>query len=208
MPSLFAKISNSSKTKGRTYEESYGEEKSKIYKDKLKSKLHLSLYCEKSIQNREEYWSNYWENYKQKCNFIKNKLKNCEVEDVSDDLILIFKSIKSKNNIMNFGNVKGFYEFFADERVDKFFKRKYKKNKICLNCDQEFVYTNNTEIYCSKKCVIRKNNINYDCKHKKPVIIDNIKYNSITEASNKLTIDRSLIRYRLKSNKFQNYSLI
>jgi hypothetical protein len=202
------KISNSSKTKGHTYEEVYGEERSKNYKNKLKSKLYLSLNSEKCIQNKKRYWNDYWKNYQKKCIDVKDKLKNCVIEDVSDDLILLFKSIRSENNIMNFTNSKGFYEFFDDERVDKLFKRKNKKNKICINCGREFVYGNNTEIYCSKKCVVRKNNPNYDCKHKKQIIIDNVKYDSITEASNKLTIDRGVIRYRLKSNNFGNYSFL
>lgn len=202
------KISNSSITKGHTYEEVYGEEKSKIYKNKLKSKLHLSLNCEKSVRGREKYWKDYWENYKKKCFYVKDKLKSCNIDEVSNDLLLLIKSIRSKNNIMNFGNVKGFYDFFGDTRVDEFFKRKIKINKICNNCGKEFVYTNKTEIFCSKKCVIRKNNPNYNCKHKKPIIIDNVKYSSITEASNKLSLERSLIRYRLKSDKFQNYCFI
>jgi len=200
------KISNNSKTKGYTYEKVYGEEKSKIYKDKLKSKLHLSLNCDKSKQNRKEYWDNYWKKYEKKCYYIKDKLKNCEIDEVSEDLLLLFKSIRTNNNIMNFGNVQGFYKFFDDDRVDALFKRKNKKNKVCINCGKEFIYKNRTEIYCSKKCVIRKNNPNYICKHKKPIIIDDVEYNSITEASNELKIDRSLIRYRLKSNNFQNYS--
>lgn len=202
------KISNSSKTKGTTYEQVYGKERTKTYKDKLKSKLHLTLHSEKSNQNRKKHWHNYWENYKKKCYFVKNKLKNCEIKDVSKDLVLLFKSVKNKNNSMNFMNSKEFYEFFDDERVNIFLKRRYKKNKICLNCGVEFVYTNNTEVYCSKKCVIKKNNPNYNCKHKKPIIIDNVIYKSITEASNKLLVDRSLVRYRLKSSNFENYSYL
>jgi hypothetical protein len=197
------KISKSSYTKGKTYEEVFGEKKSKIYKDKLKSKLHLSLNSEKSKENRKQYWLNYWKEYQDKCYYVKDKLKQCNIEDVSDDLTFLFKSIKSKNNIMNFGNVEGFYNFFNNDEVNKFFNRKYKKNKICNNCGIEFTYTNISQIFCSKKCVVRKNNPNYKCKHKKPIIIDNVVYDSITEASNKLLIDRSLIRYRLKSNKFQ-----
>jgi len=202
------KISNSSYTKGKTYEESYGEEKSKIYKDKLKLKLHMSLNSEKSKQNQKKYWINYWKKYQEKCYYVKDKLGYSDIEDVSEDLILLSKSVKSKNNIMNFGNIKGFYDFFNDERVNKFFNRKHKKNRICNNCGKEFIYRNNTQIFCSKKCIIRKNNSNYVCKHKKPIIIDGIVYDSITEASNKLLIERSLIRYRLKSKTFNNYSYI
>lgn len=202
------KISNSSKIKGFKYEDIYGEEKSTIYKQKLKSKLHLSLNSEKSKNNRKQYWIEYWNNYQEKCYSIKSKLKQCDIEEVSDDLLILYKSIRSKNNIMNFGGIKGFYNFFNDERVDNFFNRKNKKNKICANCKKEFIYNNKTEIFCSKKCVIRKNNPNYTCKHKKQISIDGIIYNSITEASKKLSIDRSLIRYRLKSNKFINYYLI
>jgi len=203
-----AKISKSSYTKGKRYEDVFGEEKSKIYKDKLKSKLHMSLHSEKTKQNQKQYWINYWKKYQDKCYYIKDKLKQCNIEDVSEDLTFLFKSIRTKNNIMNFGNVKGFYDFFDNDKVNEFFNRKYKKNKICSNCGKEFIYTNHSQIFCSKKCIIRKNNPNYICKHKNPIIIDDVKYDSITEASNKLLIDRSLIRYRLKLNKFENYSFV
>lgn len=202
------KISKSSYTKGKTYEDVYGEEKSKIYKDKLKSKLHMSLHSEKTKQKQKQYWINYWKMYQDKCYFVKDKLKQCDIKDVSEDLTFLFKSIRTKNNIMNFGNVKGFYDFFDNDKVNEFFNRKYKKNKICGNCGEKFTYTNNSQIFCSKKCIIRKNNPNYICKHKKPIIIDDVEYDSITEASNKLLIERSLIRYRLKSKKFNNYSYI
>lgn len=202
------KISKSSYTKGKRYEDVFGEEKSKIYKDKLKSRLHMSLHSDKTKQKQKQYWLNYWEKYQDKCYYVKDKLKQCNIEDVSEDLTFLFKSIRTKNNIMNFGNVKGFYDFFDNDKVNEFFNRKYKKNKICSNCGEEFIYTNNSQIFCSKKCIIRKNNPNYICKHKKPIIIDDVEYDSITEASNKLLIDRSLIRYRLKSKKFNNYSYI
>lgn len=202
------KISNSSYIKGKTYEEAYGEEKSKIYKDKLKSKLHVSLHGEKSKQNQKQYWLNYWEKYQDKCHYVKDKLKDSNIEDVSEDLIFLFKSVKTKNNIMNFGNVKGFYDFFNNDKVNQFFNRKYKKNKTCNNCGKEFTYTNNTQIFCSKKCVVRKNNPNYVCKHKKPISVEGVVYDSITEASNKLLIYRSLIRYRLKSKNYSNYYYI
>jgi hypothetical protein len=202
------KISNSSKTKGSTYEDVYGHEKSKIYKEKLKEKLHLSLNGETAKQKRKQYWVEYWNNYKEKCFTIKKKLKECSIEEVSDDLILLYKSIPNKNNIMNFNNVKGFYDFFNDNRVDELFNRKLKRNKICLNCKQEFVYNSKDEIYCSKKCVIRKGNPNYYCLHKKSVSIDGVIYESITESSKKLSMDRSLIRYRLKSNNYENYYVI
>ncbi|NBP56323.1 hypothetical protein EBU71_07295, partial [bacterium] len=42
-------------------------------------------------------------------------------------------------------------------------------------------------------------------KNKKSIIIDNIEYDSILEATKKLNIDRSLIRSRLKSPHFKNY---
>ena len=199
------KISNSSYTKGKTYVEAYGDEKSKIYKDKLKSKLHMSLNSEKSKQNQKKYWVDYWKNYQDKCYYVKDRLSHCNIEDVSEDLIFLSKSVRTKNNIMNFGNIKGFYDFFNDERVNKFFNRKHKEKRNCRNCGKEFIYVNNSQIFCSKKCIIRKNNPNYTCKYKKPIIIDGILYDSITDASNKLLIQRSLIRYRIKSPNFKNY---
>jgi hypothetical protein len=202
------KISNSSKIKGFKYEDVYGEKKSINYKQKLKLKLHLSLNGKNAKNKRKEYWVKYWDDYREKCYTIKNKLKECEIDEVYDDLLQLFKSIRTKNNIMNFSNVKGFYEFFNDERVDNLFNRKNKKKKICLNCKSEFVYTNKTQVFCSKKCVVRKNNPNYICKHKKQIHIDGVIYNSISEASRILSIDRSLIRYRLKSHKFVNYFII
>jgi hypothetical protein len=44
--------------------------------------------------------------------------------------------------------------------------------------------------------------------YSKRIKINDDIYNSITEASEKLKIDRSLIRYRLKSNNFKNYIIL
>ena len=42
----------------------------------------------------------------------------------------------------------------------------------------------------------------------KEIIIDNIKYSSINEASKKLAIPYSTINYRLKSPNFKNYLIV
>ena len=42
----------------------------------------------------------------------------------------------------------------------------------------------------------------------KEIIIDNIKYSSINEASKKLEIPYSTINYRLKSQNFKNYLIV
>jgi hypothetical protein len=199
------KISESSKTKGKTFEEVYGEELTKQYKNKLKLKLHLSLNSESADLSRKKYWETHWKTYEEKCVEIKNRLKFDNFELLKEDLIKLYKTVGNKNNVMNFKKVKDFYDYFNDKRVDEFFNKKNKNKKICANCKIEFEYKNKHNIYCSKKCVIRKNNPNYICSHNKPISIDNINYNSITEASKELNLERSLIRYRLKSENFKNY---
>ncbi len=45
----------------------------------------------------------------------------------------------------------------------------------------------------------------FDQETKIKIIIDGVEYDSISEAVSKINIDRSLIRFRLKSSHFKNY---
>lgn len=211
------KISKNNPKKGKTYEEAFGIEKAKSYKKNLSKsnkrhnldKTYEELYgLEKATElkkiisiNTKNNWSD--ERKKRQSELSRNNISDSLLSEESkrknkkylnerwndwrnkEKLFLncilseknISEMIKYLNKIPNslFDNRKEFYEFVGQEN----------KNLI------------KTELLKKKKFTKNKN--------KKNIIIDNIEYDSITEASKKLNIDRSLIRSRLKSPHFKNY---
>jgi hypothetical protein len=56
------------------------------------------------------------------------------------------------------------------------------------------------ESYNLRKIIISPN--------RKPIVVDNIRYESLTECVVKLKINRSCLRYRINSSNFQNYNYV
>ena len=210
------KISKNSKTKGKTYEDAFGEVRAREYRERLsKSNIRHSLgkkYDEiysiekseriKSIigQNTKDSWDDERKKIHSKLakeniynsllseesiiknrEYLKNRWSNWRkneiffIEETSNIIDLVEYLTKIPNTLFN--NRKEFYEFIGDDKRDLIKKELFKKKKP---------HENNED-------------------NKKKVIIDGIEYGSISEAVEKLSIDRSLIRFRLKSSHFKNY---
>lgn len=210
------KISKSSKTKGRTYEEAFGEVRAREYREKLsKSNGRYSLgkkYDEiysieeseriKNIisQNTRDSWGD--ERRKVHSKLAKENINNSllseesiiknreylkkrwtnwrkneivTIEETSNITELVEYLKKIPNTLFN--NRKEFYEFIGEDKRDLIKKELFRKKKP---------HENNED-------------------NKKKVVIDSVEYDSISEAVSKINLDRSLIRFRLRSSHFKNY---
>lgn len=213
------KISKNSPKKGKTYEEAFGEEKAKEYKLNLSKsnkrhalgKTYEELYGQEKSDELKNLISlnskNTWNEDRKikQSNLAKNIIHNsilsefarqktkdyldCRWTSYREEEKLFIDTLIKKSDIQGivkyltripnslFNNRKKFYEYIGVE-LHNLTKKELNKN--------------------------RKNNSGNEDR-KKGIIIDNIKYDSITEATQKLNIERSQVRYRLKSSHFKNY---
>lgn len=224
------KISKNNPKRGKTYEETFGYKKAKEYKKKLKINIYKNILSTDSILKNKLKWIEYNDKFKERCEFIKNEINQGKIDEYLDEVKLIKKRVYS--NFLK--NADGFYNFFGEdlryivgnlkiienkefEKINRliiekdidglisyiycipnrFFNRRYKfyeyigedlKSKIKIRLQEKRRKTNS-----------------FNNSNKIEIIIDNIKYDSISEASNTLNVDRSLIRSRLKSSHFKNY---
>ena len=224
------KISKNSPKSGKTYEEVFGVEKSLIYKDKLKKTLHKSILSPELKERQKIKWQKFNDDFKNRCDFIKEEILIGKVNDHITELKLIKKRVS--HNFLK--NSEGFYKFFGEDLKYIFGKLKIREDETFSNLqiliknediDGLISYLDNLPNRFFKKRIdfydyigqklkskikvklyeLRKN---VDAENSVPIIIDNIKYNSILEASKKLNIDRTKIRSRLKSSYFKNYLFI
>lgn len=233
------KISKNNPKKGKKYEDVFGEEKSKIYKEKLKQKIHKNILSPQSKLKNQNNWIEYNNKFKERCEFIKSEIDNGNIDEFLDELKLIKKRVY--HNFLKSAN--GFYQFFG-------YKIKFKLCESKIDREEEF---NNIKIHIESKNIqpiinyikksipniIFKNRlefyeyIGYDLKEmiikelkskrkerplknekisiknetkKIKISIDDIKYDSISDASIKLNIHRKTICYRLESPNFKNYT--
>lgn len=86
------------------------------------------------------------------------------------------------------------------------------KSKTCLDCidrsGKNNPFYNKTHSEETKKNISEYRKGNYYGKQNKPIVIDNIEYRSAGEASDKLGISMTTIRWRVKSDKFENYRYV
>jgi hypothetical protein len=221
------KISQGSHTKGKTYEEAFGDERAKEYKEKLKKNIYKNILSVESKLKNQEKWQQYNNNFKERCNFIKDEINNGHLDEYLYELRLIKKRVN--HNFLK--NAKGFYKFFGDDLKYIFGKFKIREDEtfskleiLTQNKDVDGIisyldeipnrffkkrsdfYTYIGEEISSKiKIKLYESREVVDCEFKIPIIIDNIKYESITDASKNLNFERTLIGYRLKSSHFKNY---
>lgn len=216
------KISNNSYTKGKTYEEAFGEEKAKQYKEKLSKsnkrhnlgKPYEELYtpeeCERIKKIISENTKKSWIDER------KNKHSNLAKEN-------IYKSLLSEESIRK-------NKAYLDERWTNWRQNEISciKNMIeesdinnlteYLNKLPNSLFSNRKEFYefigDTNKKLIKKELLKRKKPHpnnennKKSIMIDGKIYNSISEASTLNNIERSLVRYRLKSNNYPDYFYI
>jgi hypothetical protein len=221
------KISKNSPKKGKTYEEAFGLEKSIDYKNKLKSKIHKSILSPEAIIKNEQRWEEYNENFKKKCQCIKEEIDKGKIYEYLGELKIIKKRVS--HNFLK--NADGFYNFFGDElryifgklkireeeefnKLNDFIKNEniegltsylnFIPNKYFENRKKYYEYIGD-DLKLKIKLKLEEGRKKFEQETKVKVIIENIEYDSILEATKKLNIDRSLIRSRLKSTHFKNY---
>jgi hypothetical protein len=221
------KISKSSKTKGRTYEEAFGEVRATEYKEKLKVNIHKNILSINSILKNKKRWEEFNDKFKERCEFIKNEINQGRFDEHVNEIKLIKKRVD--NNFLK--NTDGFYDFFGHElkyffgkykiredlEFDKIDKLIFEKNIdgliSYLDCVPNRFFKRRYKFYeyigqdLKLKIKIRLNEKRkrFDQETKIKIIIDGVEYDSISEAVSKINIDRSLIRFRLRSSHFKNY---
>jgi len=221
------KISKNSPKKGKTYEEAFGLEKAKIYKENLKKNIHKSILSTESKLKNEKKWKKYNDEFKERCEFIRNEIKFGNIDDYLNELSLIKKRVD--HNFLK--NAYGFYEFFGEDLRYIFGKLKIRENEefdkidrliiekdidgliLYIDCVPNRFFKRRYKFYeyigedlkLKIKIRLQEKRKKFDQETKKEIIIDNIEYKSISESVERLSIDRSLIRSRLKSSHFKNY---
>jgi hypothetical protein len=169
------KISKNNIKTGKTYEEAFGIERAKQYKEKLKLHLNKSLLSKEALLKRKKYYEKLKKDYELKCYELKKQIENGEIKEHLNEL----KKIKEYSYHSFLKNIKGFYNFFGDDLKKYFYKPK--KEKV-------------------KKVKPKKTNLK-DFR----IYIDGTIYSFISEASKKLGISRSLIKHRLYSPIYKEY---
>ena len=221
------KISKNSPKKGKTYEEAFGLENAKIYKENLKKNIHKSILSTESKLKNERKWKKYNDEFKERCEFIRNEIKFGNIDDYLNELSLIKKRVD--HNFLK--NAYGFYEFFGEDLRYIFGKLKIRENEefdkidrliiekdidgliLYIDCVPNRFFKRRYKFYeyigedlkLKIKIRLQEKRKKFDQETKKEIIIDNIEYKSISESVERLSIDRSLIRSRLKSSHFKNY---
>lgn len=228
------KISKNNPKTGKTYEEAFGEEKAKEYKEKLKSKMNLSIFSEESNQNRKLFFDIKRDELIKRCQFIKEEIKNGKIENYIKELKHIKESV-----YWNFlKNAEGFYNFFGQDLKFIFGKNRKKKEKAEKEkkLKEKKVIIDGIEYNSIKECceitgiklttigfrLISPNFPNYlysddslnikngkysikDDLKKIKISINGIEYNSITEAAKELNMCNDSISMRLKSASYKDW---
>lgn len=221
------KISKNNPKTGKTYEEAFGLEKAKIYKENLKKNIHKSILSTESKLKNEKRWKEYNDEFKERCEFIRNEIKFGNIDDYLNELSLIKKRVD--HNFLK--NARGFYEFFGEDLRYIFGKLKIRENEefdkidrliiekdidgliLYIDCVPNRFFKRRYKFYeyigedlkLKIKIRLQEKRKKFDQETKKEIIIDNIEYTSISEAVEKISIYRSLICSRLKSSHFKNY---
>jgi hypothetical protein len=228
------KISENNPKTGKTYEEAFGEERARQYKNKLKQNLHKNLFSEKSKENLLIYYQNKKKVYYDKCVKLKELVSNEGVHGHMEEL----KKIKNSVYSSFFGDVKNFYNFFENDLKNIMSKGRVKKVKLF-----DLVKKNNSIIvdsvvyesirvasektgiksslikyrlrsplhpnyvYTDENKNVDKNGVPYEKKRKK-IIIEGEVYSSIEIASQKLNIPNYGIYHRLNASSYPNWKYL
>jgi len=219
LESIKKKISKNSPKTGKTYEEAFGEEKAKMYKlnlSKSNSRIHLGktyneIYGTEVANKLKEIISNnsrknwHEDRKKEQSDFAKKNIYNSllsenSIEKSKKYLQERWSSWRENEKLL----IDNLVETSNIEELSKYIYRI--PNSLFRNRKEFYRFIGPEIHHLIKKELTkkRKSNTNNEIT-KKIIIIDNIKYYSITEATQKLNIDRSKIRSRLKSSHFKNY---
>ena len=216
------KISKNNPKTGKTYEEAFGEEKAKEYKEKLsKSNKRHSLgktyediysieksYSIKKIisQNTIDSWTE--ERKKKHSELAKNNIHNSLLSESS--IIKNREYLNERWSDWRKNEINIIKNLILSSNIDELVKY-LKKIPNTLFKDRkefyEFIGSENKILIKKELLKNKKPNKNNE-DNKKKVMIDGVLYDSISDASSINNIERSLIRYRLKSNNYPDYFYI
>lgn len=236
LDSIREKISKNNPKKGKTYEEAFGIEKANSYKKNLslsniqplKGKTYEEYFgIDKSneIKNKlsksssgpiEERWKSHIRVVEFKKQLSLNSVNNILKEEVKEKNR---KRLQKKwadfrqeyidriNVLKNFINIYGL-DFYLDIIMQEI---KRIPNSVFGKREEFYIFlgpdiTNEIKIHFKNQRNQINKNINIS-KYK-PISIDGVEYESITKASKDLNLERSLIKYRLKSKNFTEYFYI
>lgn len=118
------KISKNNPKTGKTYEEAFGIEKAKSYKEKLLKNVHNSVLSQKAIEKNKKNWEEYWVKYAERCEFLKSEIQLGNIEPYIDEL----NNIKANCRNGFLLNTNGFFDYFG-HHLKPFLYKNYKPKK-------------------------------------------------------------------------------
>lgn len=148
-------------------------------------------YC-KPIDNiiNEQYWLDYLDSYKNGYNCLHKAGSNLGFKMKDETKLKLSIANKGKHNSPNTEFKKGTIPWSKDKKgIHLSPKSEFKKGQIGYWKGKKRIFS-----------------LEQKMKTAKPIIIDNIEYYGIKEASRQLNIKDNVIMYRLKSVNFTNYN--
>jgi group I intron endonuclease len=228
------KISKNNPKTGKTYEEAFGVEKAKSYKEKLSKNMYNSILSQKAIEKNKKNWEEYWVKYAERCEFLKSEIEIGNIELYIDELNKIKANCRNGFLI----NVDGFFNYFG-HHLKPFLYKNYKSKKEVIVKEKKkvhpiiidgIVYKSSydaskklglnkptithrvkspyfpTYLYCDDD--LNKKNGKYDKmlnKNKQKISIQGVEYESIMEASRKLKTSLHSVIHRLNSKAYSDW---
>lgn len=147
-----------------------------------------------------------------------NHFKGKKHSEKTKELIRMNANIRSEESKNLFFDFCGeIYKLMVDKKIDYLIdlydkdkcakiRKKIKSSKFLINLNDEIKERLLKLKQNNKKVELVPFYGNFYGNKNKKILIEGVKYNSISDASKKLNIDRGVIRYRLKSKNFLSYN--
>lgn len=228
------KISKNNPKTGKTYEEAFGIEKAKSYKEKLLKNVHNSVLSQKAIEKNKKNWEEYWVKYTERCEFLKSEIQLGNIEPYIDEL----NNIKANCRNGFLLNTNGFFDYFG-HHLKPFLYKNYKPKKEVKVREKKKVYPIIIDgivyksIYdASRKLGLNKHAITHrvksqyfptylycddtlnekngkynkvDMRNREKISIEGVEYESIMEASRSIKMLSHAVIHRLSSTAYPNW---
>jgi group I intron endonuclease len=150
----------------------------------------------KNISKRIEWYKhNYTHSEK-----TKEKISKSYAKRFLNDKYELLEYLYSKENTLN-----SYCEKKGIKSISKYYE-KFKSGSFSYLVSSDELCTINNKYIRKKAFISKEKRKEINRKLGKRVVIDNKTYDSVSEASRILKIDTGTIRYRLKSEKYNNYS--
>lgn len=228
------KISDNDPKKGKTYEEAFGIEKAKSYKEKLLKKIHNSILSQKAIEKNKKNWEEYWVKYTERCKFLKSEIQLGNIEPYIDEL----NNIKAKSYNSFLLNTNGFFDYFG-HHLKPFLYKNYKPKKevkirekkkvypiIIDGIEYKSIYDASRKLGLNKHAITHRVKSQYfptylycddtlnekngkynkvDMRNREKISIEGVEYESIMEASRSIKMLSHAVIHRLSSTAYPNW---